>query len=350
MKKLTFDQIGIELTRKCNMNPPCWHCFRGNSENVSLDNTIIDNFLSQTEIIGSLFFTGGEPLICIDKMKYFIDKLYELEIPLFEFGFITNGLIFNDEAVNIIKDYSNMVKLCREMGEDNNIIDIEKYVIIGISIDNYHNQNEIAETNLIKYKNELKGYAQVVRVADGNIPRKEGRGNNLNDGLLETGIDIARQKRIEILDKETKPLCPQYQTYKLIHPDQTIVCCDMYLSALGNLLFGSIGFHDYQTVDNYKYRICNLQNKNVSIINSIKHYNQNKTDCLSLMDKQIKQNQNIHDILFYMLHSQDNNSDKIKKDLPNGYIKQRILGEMVTDDPETINDLKRLALKRDYTK
>lgn len=36
------------------------HCFRGQAQDIDIDTKYIDSLLNQTEIIGSLFFTGGE--------------------------------------------------------------------------------------------------------------------------------------------------------------------------------------------------------------------------------------------------------------------------------------------------
>ena len=255
MNKITFDKLIIELTRSCNMFPPCKHCFRGDSQNISIDKKYIDGLLNQTEIINSLFFTGGEPTLAIEEMEYILNKLYENRIPLFDFGFITNGLIYDEKVISIIKKYSKLVKLCCEIGSGKPI-NAENNVVIGISIDKYHNNQKLAEINIRKYKIALKGYAQVVRVADGNIPRKEGNGTTLADGICNLNLEEAVVKRIEILDSNHKPLCPQYQTYKMIKPEQIIVCCDIYLSAKGNLLIAGLGLHDYSIVDKTVFQIC----------------------------------------------------------------------------------------------
>ena len=92
----------------------CSHCFRGESENCDIKNEYIDSLFEQTEEIGELFFTGGEPTLAIDKMKYVLCALYKNAIPVLQFGFVTNGLVFNDDIIEIIKLYSELVCLCRE--------------------------------------------------------------------------------------------------------------------------------------------------------------------------------------------------------------------------------------------
>lgn len=279
MKKICFDKISIELTRNCNMK--CSHCFRGESENCDIKNEYIDSLFEQTEEIGELFFTGGEPTLAIDKMKYVLCALYKNAIPILQFGFVTNGLVFNDDIIEIIKLYSELVCLCRETIIGKELLPHYKNVVIGISMDNYHSNQKQVEENYNKYKKSLEGIAQVVKVNVGNTYRREGRAKNLPAGLKNLDLWQHTMKRVEILDKNHKPMCPHWREYKLGNSEQIIIVCDMYLSVKGNLITESLGMHEYSFVDNPKYNICNVKNEN--IYNSILLYNKGKYDCLSIM-------------------------------------------------------------------
>lgn len=101
MKRITWDFLSVELTRKCQLN--CKHCFRGKSQNLTISKETIDKFLSQTEIIGYLHFTGGEPTLAIEEMRYFLDCLYKYRIPLFHLQIITNGYTKSEEFVQVVK-------------------------------------------------------------------------------------------------------------------------------------------------------------------------------------------------------------------------------------------------------
>lgn len=284
MKKLTIDDIYIELTRWCNMNPQCDHCVRGDMQPIRIKPEDIDSLLDQTEIIGTLLFTGGEPFMNVGAMDYFLDQLYERRIPLFELNIITNGMYCTDKIIDTIKRYSNMIKLCNEIGMEQKI-DIEKKVIIGISIDKYHNHLDIVQRNFEEFKTKLKGYAQVVKVAHGNIPILEGRGKALKEGIICIERDKDKDKRIEILDNTHKPLCPNYNFYKMIKPDQTIICCCLYLSAKGFLMPKWIGIHDYDSVDDPNNHICHVSEP---IYESIIKYNQGKIDCCTLKKRRLQ--------------------------------------------------------------
>ena len=50
MEKIVFNQLTVEITRKCNM--AFAHCLRGDAENVDLTNMDIDGVLDQAEAIG----------------------------------------------------------------------------------------------------------------------------------------------------------------------------------------------------------------------------------------------------------------------------------------------------------
>ena len=89
--KLTFEYLTVETTRKCNMR--CAHCLRGNAQEVDIDHKHIDNLLDQTEVIGHLDITGGEPTLNLDALEYILNGLCKRGIPLLEFGLHTNGLI-----------------------------------------------------------------------------------------------------------------------------------------------------------------------------------------------------------------------------------------------------------------
>lgn len=68
MEKITFDDVVIEITRKCNM--VCGHCFRGDAQPVDIDLEHLDAFLDQCEVIGRLLLTGGEPSMCLNVLQH----------------------------------------------------------------------------------------------------------------------------------------------------------------------------------------------------------------------------------------------------------------------------------------
>ncbi|RHK32163.1 radical SAM protein [Anaerobutyricum hallii] len=274
MKKITWDFLSVELTRKCQIN--CKHCFKGKCQNITISKEVIEKFLKQTEAIGFLHFTGGEPTLALEEMDYFLDLLYEYRIPLFHLQIITNGYEKSEKFVQIVKDYSEMIKLCYLDKK----VDMKYYVTIGVSVDRYHVGYDPKDA-LEYYKKELKGYAKVIPMTDGNIPMKIGNGINLPEAILE----MDKQKldtRIEILSKDTKPMCPHYKTYKLSLEEQVYVVCEMSLSAKGNVTLGKVSSNnEYDFEDLPNQYICNV-NDRMSIYDSIIEYNKDKKSCLEM--------------------------------------------------------------------
>lgn len=258
MKKITWDFLSVELTRKCQIN--CEHCFKGKAQNLTISKEIIDKFLKQTEVIGYLHFTGGEPTLALNEMEYFLDCLYEYRIPLFHLQIITNGYEKSERFVQIVKDYSEMIKLCYLDKK----VDMKYYVTIGVSVDRYHVGYDSKDA-LEYYKKELEGYAKVIPMTDGNIPVKIGNGTNLPEAISE--MDKRRlDTRIEILSKDTKPMCPHYKAYKLSHDEQVYVVCEMNLSVLRQerkAIIDEINrlYDNYE--EKYKAKINSQETKNI---------------------------------------------------------------------------------------
>ena len=59
-KKISVNNLIIEITRKCNMN--CEHCLRGNSQNIDVNFEHVEKLFSQIDYISTLSFGGGEPV------------------------------------------------------------------------------------------------------------------------------------------------------------------------------------------------------------------------------------------------------------------------------------------------
>ena len=73
--------------------------------------------------------------------------------------------------------------------------------------------------------------------------------------------------RIEILSKDTKPMCPHYKTYKLSLEEQVYVVCEMSLSAKGNVTLGKVSSNnEYDFEDLPNQYICNVNDKDVYLL------------------------------------------------------------------------------------
>lgn len=256
MRKFTFNKLVIELTRLCNMSPICPHCMRGNPQDLIIKTEYLDALLKQTLNIGEIVFTGGEPTLCLDKLEYVLQKLYEYEIPLEAFELTTNGLIYDDRFIKIIKDYSKLVTLCRKIDFPNELVPVHNEVSIQISLDKYHSHNELAKTNFEKYKAALKGIAQVTININGYLTKKVGnaKANNIKAYTpFVQNIDDLDKRKIGIIDKLHQNKCRVFKAFNLTYPEyQVLICCPIELKCDGNLIKAEMGDYDYETIDNPK--------------------------------------------------------------------------------------------------
>ena len=101
--KLCFDNLIVETTRKCNMQ--CEHCMRGEAENADLDLDKFAAFIKDVESIGTITFTGGEPTLNINAIKFVLHMVKALEIPVYSFYIVTNGKIITAEFLNAMIDW-----------------------------------------------------------------------------------------------------------------------------------------------------------------------------------------------------------------------------------------------------
>lgn len=291
MRKYTFSKLVIELTRRCNMLPICLHCMRGNPQNLTIKTEYLDKLLKQTLNIGEIMFTGGEPTLCLEELDYVISKLYEYKIPLFAFELTTNGLIYSEQLVKIIKKYSDLILLCRNIDFPNDIVPAHNEVSIQISMDKYHHYEEAVKANFEKYKAALKGIAQVTININGYLTKRVGnaKANNIRAYTpFVYSVDDIDKRRIGIVDKLHQNQCREFKSFNLSYPEyQVLICCPIELKCDGNLIKAEIGDYDYETMDNPKYQICNV---NDDIYAAIIEHNKTRIDCSEWFKKQDNKN------------------------------------------------------------
>lgn len=98
-----FNELALELTRKCNMK--CNHCLRDDAENINMNMKTIEPLLSRTMQINTLTFTGGEPTLNISLMKEILNYCKLHTIPVFNIYIVTNGKVVSDNFLNTIIDW-----------------------------------------------------------------------------------------------------------------------------------------------------------------------------------------------------------------------------------------------------
>ncbi len=284
----------IELTRKCNMK--CAHCLRGDAQDVDIDYKYIDELLDQTEVIGHLSITGGEPTLNLDALEYILNGLCKRGIPLLEFGLITNGLIYSERFIDLIKWCKQIIDVscsnCFINGEE---YQSQRYLSrcdIGISLDRYHEKNDICMENYQKYKEALSDCADVRKIMRGNNPKCYGRAKSLDVPMMNTDtlFDVSKKQRIELLSKDITPACPYYEKYHMFYSDQRIICCAIYLNAVGVVSSEYGGAWEYEKCDSYP-KICKSSDP---IWESILKYNRDKIPCARFLKTQTEEIKNAY--------------------------------------------------------
>jgi organic radical activating enzyme len=163
MKKYHYADVVLEVTRRCNMK--CAHCLRGCAQNVDMSQDIVDTFLDSVESIGSLVFTGGEPVINAELIIHIIDRIIDENIPLEYFYMVTNAGVFNEEL------YHKMIELYAYVEN--------KYLSnVFVSFDKYHDQSEEIDKFSARWKS-LEFYGDAFERIDDN---------NFSDNLISDGM------------------------------------------------------------------------------------------------------------------------------------------------------------------
>ena len=264
---LTFDSLLIENTRRCNF--ACSHCCRGDAQNLDISPESINALLDQTEDIGLIGFIGGEPLLNLSAMDYVLTEMQRRYIPLNLFTITTNGYIFSNDFIDLIKRYANHIRVC------NDALPVGS-VTVNISMDRYHTNCEKVQRNYEQYKQALSGVATVQIYKLGDLPFKFGRAEQLDEAISYPGlIDVYASKRLEVFSSDIKPDAKCRGFYRLSYPEQIIICCPTYVTVNGDLVHGNIGQRaSYKDIDNNT--ICNVTD---NIWKSIQDYNRSRLSC-----------------------------------------------------------------------
>ncbi len=115
-KAITLSKIMLNLTDKCNLD--CNYCYASkyfSDQDISEETIekVISKFFLSDAVSGvkRVVFFGGEPLLNLRGMEYFINRMEELfaenkisEIP--RFNIITNGTIYTDRIARLFKKYN----------------------------------------------------------------------------------------------------------------------------------------------------------------------------------------------------------------------------------------------------
>jgi hypothetical protein len=120
-EKVFLEYLSVELTRRCNAT--CEHCVRGESQNLSINRSYIDDLLEKVGGIRYLAVTGGEPSLAAQEIIYLLESLKKGLIDFHHGYLVTNGLDVSQDFLCSLQKFN-----------DSALCDTVMY----LSNDNYH--------------------------------------------------------------------------------------------------------------------------------------------------------------------------------------------------------------------
>lgn len=290
MERIALNGLIVESTRRCQM--ACPHCLRGNAQWTDLDHAYIDSILNQTQLINTLFITGGEPLLVTDTLQYIADGMIDRGIPLMYFVIYTNGLLYDKKFVQVVELFRKIIDISCTAGfakdKPYNPAEETYRCYVGVSLDKFHEQHATCEANYLRYKAALKGKADVLKIMRGNAPLRIGRAACLSDVTYGRSNlhEYSFLRRVEVLSKDHIPICRNYNTFRLADENQKKVCCNLYLSVDGVVRHGIVSDNSYDDIDKFP-QICRVED---NIWAGIQQYNIGRLSCGQIATEKIKVN------------------------------------------------------------
>ena len=126
MKRYSFSALAIEITRRCNKK--CPHCARGNAQNLTMSEEMIDRIINNAESVEHVTIGSGEALLEIEKIQYLIDKIIKSQWSTKLLELTTNGTIYDKRIIDAFE------KICLS-GHKN-------VAVLRISNDQFHDAGE----------------------------------------------------------------------------------------------------------------------------------------------------------------------------------------------------------------
>jgi len=207
------DNLIFEVTRRCNAT--CSHCLRGDVQNKDIDNVTIEAALRGVDAISSLVFTGGEPSLAVDRIKYIIKTIKRLKISVNSFYLVTNG---KKKSLPLAQALMELYAYCDE-NEGSSFC---------ISKDQYHTSDIGSVDDADTLYRGLSFYHPDDRTGEITVLVDEGRANELGMGQKNADIDISYEHTSE-------------STEHIDRIDSTV-----YVNALGDVIPGCDLSYDSQ--------------------------------------------------------------------------------------------------------
>ena len=235
MKKYKFDALGVEITRRCNLK--CLHCCRGDAQDLTITPEIIDTIFENADECPNWELFGGETLLAMDMLEYFINALTHSNVGAKFFSFTTNGSILNPDLVPLLAYFS-------ESEED-------RTARIRISDDPFHDMEQ--SKRALDYYSRMASDYHRIKVITVSAESDEENKKSLIEyvpalymgGRAVDNLDSC----IELTGWEIGTV--QSHNHR-IRIDGNTVKCYLQISANGNICFAQ-EMQDYDTMDRLSF-------------------------------------------------------------------------------------------------
>lgn len=216
--QITFSNLVLEVTRKCNMN--CPHCLRGPAQRVEMDLEIINRITTQTSFIHTLTISGGEPSLAGRTINHLRWALYFNNCELSQFWMTVNARFFKKDFYDALWE---LYDACYD--KDN--------CVLTISGDQYH--SAMSRVAFDKYSELPFFNTSRMQSIEDHMLLSEGRAAKYQMGYRE--VEVQKTISDYCLDDELYIGDTIYINAK----GDVILCCDLsYISqkkhSLGNVL------------------------------------------------------------------------------------------------------------------
>lgn len=239
-EKLHLYYLELEITRKCNLK--CKHCCRGEAQDLTISEQVIDTVLDQIHGAAIINLTGGEPMLVPERVEYIVDKIIENRIKVFGFGAVVNGTIQDKRAISFINSLNKIASYI----DENTITDEHNKVGIGISDDEFHQNNpDQAIAFYKKYASDLV----YVDNHDKTIKNKGKQVEIINSGRAKTN-KIGKIWDVYKCPYSNKECCRSCHRIEMEDGENyPIIKCPIQINANGNVTLSAM--LSYEEADKY---------------------------------------------------------------------------------------------------
>lgn len=226
MKKYKVLDLGIEVTRRCNK--ACPHCLRGNAQEVTISEKIIDRIIDGIDDVKSIRIGNGEALMEPERIEYLIRKINESGWNTAYVEITTNGSILDRRIIDAFELF------CGASGHDTRV------ALIRVSNDQFHVKAE--------YEQAYSFYSSLATEVNERLRRKGACGGICVEYVLRNddqqlkgilyegrGVDYIN-KGLDRYRSEGQQGYPYLYKHRICVSDNTVGCALM-ITAKGGVAF-----------------------------------------------------------------------------------------------------------------